>query len=285
MLFVGVSSLCVFGHERVVFWREAARGSGMSLNVTAYFLGKDIVQLPRLALLTLAFAVPFYALVVPTPSFAFYFSCLFIGAYSISGYSYVASIVGGNSAQLVTVVGCLVLIMLSGVGSKHLDYINSIPGLRVLPWLSPLRWFGETLLVAQTRKLSNAWKFSPNVYRNPERDSALALLFGLTFHEGWMLEGYELEEVTNVDDDETVCELKPKVWMNNEYGNLPMLIILGGVARFFALGLLRNTNLTAMGEPPLQDKLLALYRHPRNVKNNGSYMPLSRLSSYNVIVS
>ncbi|KAJ8606284.1 hypothetical protein CTAYLR_010321 [Chrysophaeum taylorii] len=126
-LFLAVATLPVFGSERVVFWREAARGSGMSLNIAAYFLGKDI---------------------------------------------------------LVTVVLCLVLTMLSGFGSQTLDKLNSAPGLRIVPWLSPVRWVGETLVVAQTRKLSFAWKMSPTVYRKPTRDSALALLFGYTFHEG-----------------------------------------------------------------------------------------------------
>ena len=72
-LVVAVSSLRVFSPERVVFWRECARGSGMALSPSAYFLGKDLVQLPRLALMVLAFLVPFYTLAMPTPSFPYYF--------------------------------------------------------------------------------------------------------------------------------------------------------------------------------------------------------------------
>ena len=39
-LTTALSSLKTFGGERIVFWREAALGSGMFLNSGAYFLAK-----------------------------------------------------------------------------------------------------------------------------------------------------------------------------------------------------------------------------------------------------
>jgi hypothetical protein len=43
-LTVSIASLRVFGNERVVFWREAA-----FIDVSAYFISKNIVELPRIA--------------------------------------------------------------------------------------------------------------------------------------------------------------------------------------------------------------------------------------------
>jgi len=61
-LTASLASLRVFGSDRAVFWREAAPGSGMELDRFAYFLAKNAVEVPRLAVfatLTLAtFARP-----------------------------------------------------------------------------------------------------------------------------------------------------------------------------------------------------------------------------------
>ena len=56
-LTASLASLRVFGSDRAVFWREAAPGSGMELDRFAYFLAKNAVEVPRLAVfatLTLA---------------------------------------------------------------------------------------------------------------------------------------------------------------------------------------------------------------------------------------
>ena len=55
-----LASLRTFGAERVVHWREAARGAGMGLDSTAYFLAKNLVDVPRVFLLTTCLAVSFY---------------------------------------------------------------------------------------------------------------------------------------------------------------------------------------------------------------------------------
>ena len=86
-LFLAVTSLRVFGGERLVHWREAAPGSGMALSASAYFFGKDLVQLPRLAILTLSFTVPFYTLATPDPTLPFVFLCFYLLSYAVSGYA------------------------------------------------------------------------------------------------------------------------------------------------------------------------------------------------------
>jgi hypothetical protein len=57
---VGLASLRVFGNERVVYWREFAPGAGMDLSPFPYFIAKNVVEVPRIALLTLAIAAAFY---------------------------------------------------------------------------------------------------------------------------------------------------------------------------------------------------------------------------------
>ena len=56
---------------------------------SAYFFGKDLIQVPRLALLTVTFAVPFYTLTTPSPSLTYYWIVLVLVAYVVSGYSYI----------------------------------------------------------------------------------------------------------------------------------------------------------------------------------------------------
>ena len=43
-LTISIASLRVFGNERVVFWREAS-----FIDVSAYFISKNIVEIPRIA--------------------------------------------------------------------------------------------------------------------------------------------------------------------------------------------------------------------------------------------
>ena len=67
----------------------------MALSPSAYFFGKDLIQVPRLALLTVTFAVPFYTLTTPSPSLTYYWIVLVLVAYVVSGYSYIASMLAG----------------------------------------------------------------------------------------------------------------------------------------------------------------------------------------------
>lgn len=270
-LFLAVSMLPVFGSERLVFWREASKSSGMSLDVSAYFWAKDLVQLPRIFVLVLCFTVVFYATARPTPTFYLYFIAIFLAAYAASGYAYVLSVaLQPKAAQLSTVVLALVLTILSGIAATRLTVMADTKGLAVVPWLSPIRWAGETLFVAQTRKLSHAWKMSSTFYSNPSRDSALGNLFFLGFHEGWLnrdsLERISIRRIgkslAGLGDDD-VCEIIGK-WMWSDCWNLAVLFILGFYSRILALVLLLNLHRDKMGEPPLvvrATRTICFWRH------------------------
>ena len=58
-LTISVNSLRVFGNERLVFWREMAPGTGMNLDSLAYFLAKNLVEIPRIMLLVVVFLSTF----------------------------------------------------------------------------------------------------------------------------------------------------------------------------------------------------------------------------------
>ena len=89
-LVLGMSSLRVFGAERAVFWRECAPGSGMALSRSAYFLAKNLVELPRIALLSIAVLCAFSAIAQPRAPFGLLVLETVSAAFAITGYSCVA---------------------------------------------------------------------------------------------------------------------------------------------------------------------------------------------------
>jgi hypothetical protein len=118
-LTVAISSLAVFGDERVVFWREAAPGSGMHLDMLAYFVAKNLVELPRLVLLTVFFVMSLYPTVTPAITWGALLSYSCCASFAVSGLAYLASIaLKPLKAQLVVVIYVLVAVMFSGLATK-----------------------------------------------------------------------------------------------------------------------------------------------------------------------
>jgi hypothetical protein len=104
-LTISISSLRVFGKERVVYWREAAPGAGMNLNKLAYFVAKNVVELPRLLLLTFFFVMSFYPIVTPVIQWWQFVSYAFAASFACSGIAYLASVaLDPLTAQLLTVI-------------------------------------------------------------------------------------------------------------------------------------------------------------------------------------
>lgn len=257
-LFLAVSVLRVFGNERLIYWREAARASGMGLSPAAYFLGKDIVQIPRLCLLVLSFTAVFYTFAAPSPTFLHYYTVLGTCGYVVAGYAYVISIfLEPKASQLFAVVLALVLTAMSGVGSEPLRQIHRVKGIRIIPWVAPIRWAGESLIVAQTRQLSHAWKMSTTFYLDPRSDSALAILFAYGFTEGW------LQDIkVSRNEDPAICTVKG-VWRWAEMWNFWMMLVLGISSRLVAGFLLMNLHRDKLGEPPLSTRLARALRRPK----------------------
>ena len=151
---------------------------------------------------------------------------------------------GPKDAQLLVVCWVLVLTMISPPAQKISGDSNfSDAIINGLVWLSPVRWGAEILFVAQTRKLSYAWKMPPSFYEKPERDSALALTLAYPFQEAFA-DKQHFFKVREVDREQGICQIKPQ-YQIVEVFNLPILFCFGLMARLLALALLRFTALRA----------------------------------------
>ena len=135
------SSLRLFGGERVVFWREAASGASR----TAYFLGKNLSDIPRLVLVPAMYLSLFLGFSgVHEHNTARYLSLL-MAVWATSGLGYVAStLFSPRNAQLGGVSLTLVCCLLSGFFPT---YPESSPIMRTIISCSYARWLNEALWV------------------------------------------------------------------------------------------------------------------------------------------
>lgn len=109
-----ISSTRCFGNERIVFWRETSSGS----NRLAYFLGKNISELPRLVFIPFFYLMIFQAFTsVSDDSGGFSeFVILLAAVWAVSGLGYCVSLsVSPSNSQLAGVLVVLVSMMLNGV--------------------------------------------------------------------------------------------------------------------------------------------------------------------------
>ena len=177
---VGLASLRVFGAERVVFWREAAPGAGMDLSPFPYFIGKNLVELPRLAILTSCLVAFFYPFVSTLCNPDVYYVRALASSWNISGWAVMLSIYfNDKSAQLILVILCLVFMLYSGSMTRLSDMSPVEYG---ISWLSPNRWLVEDLFVCHADTLSAAYRLPPQWYKK-KNDSLIGYLITLTYSE------------------------------------------------------------------------------------------------------
>ncbi|SMY20001.1 unnamed protein product [Zymoseptoria tritici ST99CH_1A5] len=102
----------VFGEEKMMFWRETAAGHSRS----AYYLGKMLSTLPRIALSSLHFTVFMGILATPLISFTDMWMANLMYFWCIYGLAAIVSmLVKREDGPLVAVLASLVVGMLSGV--------------------------------------------------------------------------------------------------------------------------------------------------------------------------
>jgi len=180
-LTVAIASLRVFGNERVVFWRESAPGSGMKLDNLAYFMAKNLVELPRLALLTLFFVLSFYPIVTPNVDWLLFVGYSFAAAFACSGVAYLASIaLSPLKAQLLVVIYVLVAVMFSGLATK-LSELDTNPLFACLSYFSFARWLSELIYLQDVYTLALAWRMPPPYYSKQSAYSAFYGILGLGY--------------------------------------------------------------------------------------------------------
>ncbi|KAH8048551.1 ATPase [Aureococcus anophagefferens] len=173
-LTASLASLRVFGSDRAVFWREAAPGSGMELDRFAYFLAKNAVEVPRLAV----FATLTLATFARYAHIEVVLKIWFPHRFAVSGFACALSIAQDPMAsQLSMVMLVLVFVLFCGISPKLSQIDNMGPAAQRAPAravsrsrglapgprryasaLSYGRWYVEGLYTSQTRQLSDAWK-------------------------------------------------------------------------------------------------------------------------------
>jgi ABC-type multidrug transport system ATPase subunit len=119
-----ISSTRCFGDERIVFWREAASG----LSRPAYFIGKNIAEIPRLVFIPGFYLVIFTAVTGNTDHHAGEYWVLLFAVWAVSGLGYLVSVlVKPLNSQLAGVLVVLVSLMANGifVPKKRMGRMNS----------------------------------------------------------------------------------------------------------------------------------------------------------------
>jgi ABC-type multidrug transport system ATPase subunit len=135
------SSLRLFGNERVVFWREAASGASR----VAYFLGKNLADLPRLLLVPAFYLCLFLGISGVHDNNLVRYWALLMGVWATSGIGYMAStLFSPRNAQLGGVSMTLVCCLVSGFFPT---WPESSSVMRVVISCSYARWLNEALWV------------------------------------------------------------------------------------------------------------------------------------------
>lgn len=150
----GASSVRVFGGELTQFRREAASG----ISRVAYFLGKNIAELPMLILTPVMFLSMFTTLTTPRTNLGALYAIVFMGTWAVSGMAYMISvIVDPRDAQLATVVLVLISSMFGGV-NPTLAKLQTMGFVSVgAAALSYGRYMNEAMLSANVARWPEVW--------------------------------------------------------------------------------------------------------------------------------
>ncbi|KAF2711275.1 ABC transporter-like protein [Pleomassaria siparia CBS 279.74] len=131
-------SVKVFGEEKLIFNREASSGHSMS----AYYVGKTLSVLPRIALSSLHFSVFMGILATPLMSFTQMFAANILYFYCIYGLaSCVGMVVKREDGPLLAVMASLIIGIMGGVAPP----LSKVKAWKMEPlWrMSPGVWFTE----------------------------------------------------------------------------------------------------------------------------------------------
>jgi hypothetical protein len=153
----------------------------MGLDMFAYFLAKNIVELPRLVVLTLFFVLALYPIVTPNLDwyYCWGFSCA--ASFATSGFAYMMSVaLSPLKAQLCTVIYVLVALMFSGLATS-LQTLHQNPMFSAISYLSILRWHCELVYLQDVYSLTLAWRMPPPYYSDAGQYSALEWIIALDY--------------------------------------------------------------------------------------------------------
>jgi ABC-type multidrug transport system ATPase subunit len=140
-----VSSLKVFGPERVVFARETSAG----ISTLAYFMGKAFAHVWQIALAPLFYLGMFYRTAYPSVEFWAMYKIILANQFSCSGLGYLISVTAApKNMQIAGVISGLIAVLLSGINPSA-RVLNSFIVGRFGLWCSYGPWTMGSLLVKQ----------------------------------------------------------------------------------------------------------------------------------------
>ncbi|KAJ3416979.1 hypothetical protein HDV05_007461 [Chytridiales sp. JEL 0842] len=134
----GPAGCKIFGEEREIYWREAASGH----NKLAYFMGKNIASIYRLALGACHFTAIFFFLSKPPFSIAWQYTLHFLNFFCTYGLSIIISmVVRRDNASLISVIFGMFVALFNGYSPKLKD-VNAA-GYGFILNLGANRWAAE----------------------------------------------------------------------------------------------------------------------------------------------
>lgn len=138
------SSLRLFGGERVVFWREVSSGSSR----LAYFMGKNLADIPRLFLIPAMYLSLFSGFNNGYSNAGRRYIAILGAVWATSGIGYVASILfAPKNAQLGGVFFTLAMCLLSGffpLMQDSSDTMKWVIRCSYARWLNEAQWFTDS---------------------------------------------------------------------------------------------------------------------------------------------
>jgi len=166
----------LFGHEKTNFYREASSG----IDVTAYFMGKCLSDIPFIVLYAFVYCISYYTVASPASKFSDFYQLLLTYEFVMLSVGYVAScLFEEENALLLSVVASF----LAGLASDRTVAIS---------WLAWSLWLQEGLFTAEARldlaspQLQALIVFYGNVRYEFDigvvgRDAGVLILFGVIF--------------------------------------------------------------------------------------------------------
>ncbi|KAL0480158.1 ABCG24 [Acrasis kona] len=155
-----MSSLSAFGDESLVFHREYLSG----VSPFAYFLAKNLAQIPRIAITPLIFLSIYFTMYSPRGNVFEYYLILLLCHFTAYGFGYFISIaIRPSLAQIAAVVMILVFQLIAGA-RPTLPQMYKMPfPLPFIPYLSYIRYGQEALYLLEVKWYKDIYDIKPGL--------------------------------------------------------------------------------------------------------------------------
>nr|CAG4711106.1 unnamed protein product [Naegleria fowleri] len=177
-----LSSLSVFGKEKVVFRRESQTG----LNTLIYFVVKDVLYLIPMVCASLLYTLAEYLLISPKGSFWEHFGVFFLIAFTTYPLGFIISIcLKSDLAQIASAIVLFLCYLFSGLSPSLSDMSQMKLPYPFIPHLSFLRYANEIMYLNEIKyytKYSKSVELKGYIQEMLGVNIALLISFGVFFH-------------------------------------------------------------------------------------------------------